>query len=61
MQLQVANAQMKKQAQGMKCERAKTETLLYQLLPTFVVTKLLNGNTVDVCKFFDLNFYLGIS
>ncbi|VDM20953.1 unnamed protein product [Wuchereria bancrofti] len=58
MQLQATNAQMEEQERNMKCERVKTETLLHQLLPTFVATQLLNGKTEVTVMFGDVpNFH----
>ncbi|EFO26806.2 hypothetical protein LOAG_01677 [Loa loa] len=59
MQLQANNTQMEEQARNMKCERVKTETLLYQLLPTFVVTQLLNDKTVNAYEYQEVTVMFG--
>ncbi|EJW81504.1 adenylate and guanylate cyclase catalytic domain-containing protein, partial [Wuchereria bancrofti] len=59
MQLQATNAQMEEQERNMKCERVKTETLLHQLLPTFVATQLLNGKTVTACEYQEVTVMFG--
>uniref|UniRef100_A0A0R3RZK2 guanylate cyclase n=1 Tax=Elaeophora elaphi TaxID=1147741 RepID=A0A0R3RZK2_9BILA len=59
MQLQAANAEMEEKAKDMKCERVKTETLLHQLLPAFVATQLLNGETVNACEYKEVTVMFG--
>ncbi|KAK6103159.1 Adenylate and Guanylate cyclase catalytic domain family protein [Brugia pahangi] len=59
MQLQVTNAEMEEQEQNIKCERVRTETLLHQLLPTFVTSQLLNGKMVIACEYQEVTIMFG--
>uniref|UniRef100_A0A8R1TK96 guanylate cyclase n=1 Tax=Onchocerca volvulus TaxID=6282 RepID=A0A8R1TK96_ONCVO len=53
MQLQATSTEMEKQTRDVKCEHVETEALLYQLLPTFVATQLINGKKMAACEFLE--------
>ncbi|VDK77480.1 unnamed protein product [Litomosoides sigmodontis] len=59
LQLQAANAKMEEQAEGMKCERIRTEALLHQLLPVSVASQLLNSKTVNAREYEEVTVMFG--